>query len=165
METIAGTAWPVERARLYVEARVTVADGGCWLWTGALRKGYGAIRAPQRHDPARPTLGAHRVAYEVFVGPIPDGLLVCHRCDVRACCNPDHMFLGTQSDNMLDMYTKRRGRSKLTASEALAVYADTRPQQEIASDFGITQGLVSHIKRGRVWSSVTGHAFCKAVAR
>lgn len=74
---------------------------GCWLWTANTRpNGYGLFGS----------VGAHRVAYELCVGPIPSGMYVCHRCDNPACVRPDHLFVGTQLDNMRDMVTKGRGR-------------------------------------------------------
>jgi hypothetical protein len=75
----------------------------CWLWTGSLDlKGYGTVR--RRGKTAR----AHRVAYQLWVGDIPNGLHVLHRCDLRSCCNPQHLWLGTHADNMRDMATKGR---------------------------------------------------------
>lgn len=78
----------------------------CWLWEGGLYpNGYGRIRS----GPA--VLGeqlAHRVAYERFVGPIPDGLHICHRCDIKNCVRPDHLFAGTRKDNMQDAVQKGR---------------------------------------------------------
>lgn len=76
---------------------------GCWLWQGATTgAGYGGFNI--KGD----LIGAHRVAYELTFGPIPDGLLVCHTCDVRHCVNPAHLFLGTHTDNMQDCKTKGR---------------------------------------------------------
>lgn len=76
----------------------------CWLWCGAPGgEGYGCIRI------AGHAVRAHRVAWELTNGPIPDGLWVLHRCDNRKCVNPAHLFLGTQSDNMRDMHNKGRG--------------------------------------------------------
>lgn len=85
-------------------------NSGCWLWTGGTVQpgGYGVF-APR----TSPQTTAHRVSWMLFVGPIPDGLQVCHHCDVRLCVNPDHLFLGTSQDNHSDMVRKKRGtRSK-----------------------------------------------------
>lgn len=80
-------------------------SGGCISWTGALSKaGYGVVS----HD--RQSFSAHRAAWIAANGEIPDGLCVCHRCDVPVCVNVEHMFLGTPKDNTADMYGKGRAR-------------------------------------------------------
>jgi hypothetical protein len=86
--------------------RLRVTGGGCWEWTGAtVPGGYGRLRG----DDARSTL-AHRAAWLWANGPFPDGLKVCHRCDNPPCCNPEHLFLGTQLENMRDCVAKGRFR-------------------------------------------------------
>ena len=93
----------------------------CWLWTGCLDPdGYGRFNVQKagRWCP----MPAQRVAWELVVGPIPDGLLVCHHCDNPACVrpnHPEHCFLGTQLDNMRDMAAKGRGRKGRTVKTAL----------------------------------------------
>ena len=79
-------------------------SGDCWSWTGAkINWGYGQFRVGKDH------MLAHRCSYEHATGEtIPDGMMVCHRCDVPACVNPAHLFLGTAKDNMQDMLTKGR---------------------------------------------------------
>ena len=78
-------------------------ETGCLLWTGALyTNGYGAIRT------GRTTRLTHRAAYELWVGEIPQGLCVLHKCDVRSCISPKHLFLGTNKDNMQDCLNKGR---------------------------------------------------------
>lgn len=80
-------------------------SGECWLWTGATNGRYGKIgRGGRGVSPA----SVHRVAYEMAYGPIPEGFAVCHRCDVPLCVRPDHLFLGTTSDNMQDAARKGR---------------------------------------------------------
>ena len=85
----------------------------CWLWTGAKKDtGYGAMKIKGV------LVIAHRMAYELFCGPIPSGMFVCHKCDVRSCCNPVHLFLGTNADNMQDK--KQKGRAHRLRGEANA---------------------------------------------
>ncbi len=79
---------------------------GCWEWTGARSaKGYGRLTAGRRGDGY---LRTHRLSFELAYGPVPDGLFVLHRCDNPPCVRPDHLFLGTKSDNMRDAVSKGR---------------------------------------------------------
>lgn len=81
-----------------------VPEAGCWLWIGAVagHGRYGSLLSEGRLE------RAHRVSWELHFGPIPDGMNVCHRCDVGLCVNPAHLFLGTQRENVLDMISKGR---------------------------------------------------------
>ena len=99
---------------------VPVTESGCWLWLGAWSwNGYGYIEYRKKK------LRAHRVSWELHRGAIAGGLHVCHQCDVPACVNPDHLFLGTRGDNMLDCH--RKGRSPV--SKAIAAAAAMRRAQ------------------------------------
>ena len=83
-------------------------SGDCWLWTASRNNGgYGLFKL------AGKTTTAHRISYELHVGVIPDGMCVLHTCDVRMCVNPDHLFLGTQTDNMQDKANKGRHHGQL----------------------------------------------------
>lgn len=88
-------------------ARIKVVEE-CWVWQAKRdRKGYGVLKYGSRIP-----VGAHRFGYQLLVGPIPDGLWVLHHCDNPPCVRPDHLFLGTQGDNMQDMAAKGRGRNQ-----------------------------------------------------
>jgi len=83
-------------------------NSGCWLWEGALTSaGYGHMGRGGTNGGSGTV---HRLMWEMENGPAPEGMWVLHRCDVRACCNPAHLFLGTPLDNMRDMHAKGRGR-------------------------------------------------------
>jgi len=133
-------------------------NSGCWLWDGGVNAcGYGILGVFQRS-----TL-AHRFSYQLHYGDIPAGLNVLHRCDVPCCVNPEHLFLGTQNDNVQDMERKARsyhprgeahGRAKLTESDVVAIRADTRASRAIAEDFGVSKLVIRHIKKRKLWSHV-----------
>lgn len=98
---------PKPREQLFAERTMPEPNSGCLLWTGpANGLGYGRIHVVG----TRRRAGAHRVAFEVVHGPVPQGMEVCHRCDTPSCVNVDHLFLGTHRDNMADMAAKGRSR-------------------------------------------------------
>lgn len=139
------------------EGYVTEPSTGCWLWVkGCSREGYGHIKHKQK------TYKAHRVSYELHVGKIPEGCFVCHRCDVPACVNPAHLFLGTPKDNQQDASRKKRsggfktrgeknGQAKLTEEQALQIFNAEGTLKEIADQYGVSFQLVSLIKNKKVW--------------
>lgn len=150
-------------------AKVATSDG-CWLWTGAKgKRGYGDFR---RHG--RGSIGsraAHRVSWELHRGLIPDGLWVLHKCDNPPCVNPEHLFLGTDADNVADMWMKGRGSppplsirageahhmAKLTEDDVIDIrtaLALGGTQRATAEAYGVTQGAISFIARGITWAHV-----------
>lgn len=139
----------------------------CWLWTASTdKKGYGWIALGGHISPR---VYAHRLSWEIHnERPVPDGLFVLHRCDVPLCVNPDHLFIGTKSDNTRDMVSKgrhpsqkypglrrgeRNGCAKLTnlqAEEIRVEYARGDVSQEaLGKRFGVAQSRISKIILGK----------------
>lgn len=134
---------------------------GCWVWAANRGdEGYGYMWAGKelgRED----QMQAHRVAWLLHRGPIPDGMLVCHRCDNRACVNPEHLFLGTDAENAADMVAKGRGNkgeaintAKLTADVIPAIRSDPREYRVIGADYGVGKSVVYSIKKKKSWKHV-----------
>lgn len=149
-----GRPWP-SLAERFDGQHVIVAESGCWIWTGHMSAtGYGQIKESYA------TKAAHRVSWELKNGPIADGLFVCHRCDVRCCVNPDHLFLGTCKDNVQDMHKKGRGADRAgikhpratvtdeTISEIKRLSADGVMGKDIAARFDLSRGYVSQLING-----------------
>lgn len=135
--------------------------GGCWLWTGALcGKGYGACAFGMRH------VMTHRLSWELANGPIPEGLDVLHKCDVMRCVRPDHLYVGTQSDNNRDMWGReRRSHSKkLTADDVRAIReiwpslpdweSPHQRQLTLAAEYGVTAMTIRDVIQRRIWKHV-----------
>ena len=137
---------------------------GCWLWSRHVdRHGYGQMTL---RDPKR-TVTAHRASWITFRGPIPSGMCVLHKCDVRCCVNPSHLFLGTNRDNMDDMTAKgRRNECKdgekhhnaRLRNEDIIAIRQLRSQKmkikDIAAQFGVRAHHVSDIVNRRYWSHI-----------
>lgn len=133
----------------------------CWLWKGCTSRGYGVLRASS----PRRQLFAHRLSYEMHVGPVAKGLFVCHHCDNRACVNPEHLFLGTNAENTQDKVNKGRqvkgaqvNTSKLTAAEVREMRRlnseEGVPRSRLVQIYGVTRHTVHMILHRKTWSHV-----------
>lgn len=139
------------------EAKLRITPG-CWLWTGSLATGgYGAFFFNGRLQ------RAHRVSYQLYVGPIPDGLYILHSCDVPACVNPDHLRPGTAFDNAKDVDARgRKGASrgpdnknaKFTADQIRAIRADHLDYKTLAKVYGVHAGTIKAILERRSYRTV-----------
>jgi hypothetical protein len=140
---------------------------GCWEWQASLQSGYGQIRVGR--NSRTPMMRAHRLSWELHHGPVPDGLCVLHRCDNRKCVRPEHLFLGTKSDNTRDMVAKGRhhrahlrGERHPAARVTTQQVIDARARRErgetlisIAKDLGLSISGVWAMTRGRSWKGVS----------
>lgn len=136
------------------------AESECWEWPHGLTTGGYAILV---HHYERQYV--HRLSYEYHVGPIPAGLFVCHRCDNRRCCNPNHLFLGTAADNNADMVEKgrhrpnpRRGTShrlaKLDDEKVRYIRSSTKTGRSLAEELGVAETLISRVRKRQCWPHV-----------
>ncbi len=133
-------------------------NSGCWLWIGAVNnRGYGKLFTCGK------SIQAHRHSWAIHFGGVPNGQHVLHRCDTPACVNPKHLFLGTNADNVYDKMKKGRhiapkgtanGCSKLNDEIVRSIRLDNRPNTVICKDFGVSNVLISLIKRKQAWRHV-----------
>lgn len=132
---------------------------GCWIWLGSVTEdGYG------RTSIGGKLIATHRASWIVHKGPIPTGMSVLHQCDMPPCFNPDHLFLGTQLDNMRDMAMKRRAniprgeknpKAILTSDDVISIYRSVGPAADVAEIYGVDRGTVYSIRNGHNWKHIT----------
>lgn len=147
-----------------IRRMVSVDESGCWNWIGTTRGGYGRLVIGSRTNGTRRSVSAHRLSHEVFLGEVPEGLEVCHRCDNRRCVNPDHLFAGTRQDNIDDREAKNRNRplrgeansgAKLTEAEVTSMRrlrSTGLAYAAIAERFSICKKTAMKICKGESWA-------------
>jgi hypothetical protein len=147
------------RTAKFFENVIPEPNSGCWLWTAQIKAdGYGVARYNKKQGLA------HRASWEMHNGPIPSGLCVLHRCDVRCCVNPDHLFLGSHADNMADMKAKGRRRNRthgeknphsaLTEDAVTNIRSSGESRLALAVRHGVGLSAIDHVRSGRSWKHV-----------
>lgn len=147
------------KERLLSKRRI---DGDCWIWTGTKNNmGYGRIGIGHVG-----THYVHRISYQVFVGSIPPGMNLCHSCDTPLCFNPNHLFPGNQKDNLDNMTSKGRRRSKahfgedhhshkLQSEQVDAIRSEyvprKTPRPALALKYGVCRGTIDKILGNKIW--------------
>lgn len=135
----------------------------CWNWVGKSKhpNGYGQISAGRKNR-----FKAHRVMWILINGDIPKGYYICHKCDNPSCCNPNHLFLGTPKDNMIDRDNKGRGikppnfygskhhNTKFNESDAIKILNDNRKYSEIAKDYNVCEMTIRRLKNRISWKNL-----------
>ena len=153
-----GRTKPLTKERIE-EKILRMPEAGCWIWMGGTTvRGYGQIESKgMKHY-------AHRVSYELFVGPIPKGMYVCHSCDNVSCVNPNHLFLGTQKENLQDMASK--GRSTRGSKNPMAKLSEEDVKdikylintglssKDLGVEYGVSSAAINLIKQGKRWNHV-----------
>lgn len=125
----------------------------CWLWTGATRNGYGCLKHNCK------LLSAHRLAYVIRYRQIPERRIICHKCDVRLCCNPHHLYAGTPSQNRIDVTVRGRMPTMVLTPELVREIWKLRQQglgkRRIAKKIGVNASTVGAVLIGKSWTHVS----------
>lgn len=137
--------------------KVSKSDG-CWLWNGSVdTEGYGQLYRGGKHQ----NVAAHRFSWQIHFGDIPIGMKVLHRCDTPPCVRPDHLFLGTQADNIADMDAKGRRShgeaspsAKLSENDVRQIRHSTKRNVELSLEFNVDASVISEIRSGKKWRHV-----------
>jgi len=143
---------PLERFFSYIKKK----KNKCWEWQlQGDKNGYGSFSITGK---AREALRAHRASWILFVGEIPKGMLVCHKCDNPPCVNPKHLFLGTNNDNMIDKMLKDRqtkgenvNTNILNREQVIKIRKSPKTPLQLAEEFGITRASIYDILTFRSW--------------
>jgi hypothetical protein len=135
---------------------------GCWIWLACVRgsNSYGVFRISKDKGDVQ----AHRYSYELKFGPIPKGMLICHKCDNPKCVNPDHLFLGTHKTNAMDRELKNRskthGQQKLTLDQVIQIKSSSLSQSKLSKIYHVSRKTIASIQYGQTWKNITTDSNC-----
>ncbi len=150
----------IEDLKKRFNKRVIKNEIGCWGWKGYLGNGYGRLKCGDGKY-----ICSHRVSYLIHKGSIPEGMYICHTCDIKSCTNPDHLFLGTAQDNMTDKVKKmlqthgeKNPSAKLTNKQVIEIRKLLNTLEyssiEIGKMFNVSKSTVRSIKKNRIWKYI-----------
>jgi len=151
------TANECDAKRRFDDKWESIPELGCWIWMASIKTtGYGqfCLEGP---------MNAHRAAWMLYRGEIPPGIVVRHKCDIRACVNPDHLELGTQADNVKDRQQRhsnprnagiQNGRAKLKELDVIAIRQSNLSELKIAKIYGMASSMIYMIRAGKRWTSL-----------
>lgn len=141
-------------------AKVSKDACGCWIWTGSkVKSGYGKVKVNQK------MFLAHRLSYMAHKGDIKSGLFICHSCDNPLCVNPDHLWAGSQIENVRDAKKKGRAnysgvigennsKAKLTENDIFEIRNSNLTNTELSKKFNVTQPTISNIRSKKTWKHI-----------
>lgn len=129
----------------------------CWPWTGKSQtRGYGCLSVGGKRGSK---MLANRAAWTLTYGAIPEGHVIRHKCHNRLCCNPAHLELGSQADNVADMWDRPdgapKGNARLSEADIKAIRNDDRSSRAVAPEYGVSHAHIRAVRRGRVWKRKT----------
>jgi HNH endonuclease len=147
-----------EKTKLRLQKNIEIDEKNCWIWcAGKHKQGYGQVGIRGKSQLV------HRITWEIYKGKIPEGMKVCHKCDVTSCCNPDHLFLGTQNDNVKDGIGKGRYKNRdisknrrnklnfLQVQEIKKLHEEGMTRKELEKMFNVGQTCIAKILCGISW--------------
>lgn len=157
---------PKDEMTRFLDSCIPEPNSGCWIWMrGLTGTGYGSFRCGSLSDGTRRTVTASRYICDVVHGAIPDGMQALHKCDNKMCVNPDHIYIGTRSQNAIDAFDRGKKiphrllgtnhpRAKLSDEDVRTIRRSSEKSTALASKFGLSKTQIGSIKKRKSWAHV-----------